>query len=69
MSFGYFGQQTDIPHAIATHPRISADVRRKLLDTMVNLNKDDSGRRLLESLKFKELLASMTIGMMFARFS
>ena len=41
------------PHAIATHPRISADVRRKLLDAMVNLNEDDLGRRLLESLKFK----------------
>ena len=41
------------PHAIAAHPRIDASVYQKIQDSLVAMNNDEEGKKLLQSLKVK----------------
>ena len=41
------------PHAIAAHPRVSLEDRRRLLEAMVEMNDDPEAKPLLEAIEFK----------------
>ncbi|MFT5542552.1 MAG: phosphonate transport system substrate-binding protein [Glaciecola sp.] len=41
------------PHAFATHPRVDKTTRDKILAALLNLNTNDQGQALLQSINFK----------------
>lgn len=46
------------PHAIATHPTLSEEVRSKVLQALLSMNTDPKGQELLKSISFKGIEAA-----------
>ncbi|MGB0734292.1 MAG: phosphate/phosphite/phosphonate ABC transporter substrate-binding protein, partial [Pontibacterium sp.] len=46
------------PHALAVHPRVSKDVRKKLQAAFISMNSDPEGQALLKSISFKGIEAA-----------
>ena len=46
------------PHALATHPRVPADMVTAILAAMQQLDNDEQGRELLKQINFKGIVAA-----------